>query len=75
VLWKAFAKEGKGQDLTASAYYEKKYNFLISQFTSINESVFLAKRYQLASDIELSARGARPAKPSLPPNFERVIFK
>lgn len=73
-LWKAFAKEGKGQDLTASAYYAKKYQFLISQFTLINSSVFMSKKRQLGgdSDAEFSRR---PAKPSLPANFERKIFR
>lgn len=74
-LWKAFGKEGKGQDLTASAYYAKKYQFLISQFSSINNQVFMAKRRELGSDNDSSDRSRRPAKPTLPANFERTIYR
>jgi len=72
VLWRAFEKEGKGQNLTAAAYYKRKYEFLISQFRRINEGAYIAKRYALGEDALLNQ--SRPAKPVLPANFERTIF-
>jgi hypothetical protein len=70
-LWKAFQKEGVGQDMKASSYYESKYEFLLEQFKRINSSVFVSKKYSLASQ---NFMGRRPPKPVLPPNFERVIY-
>jgi hypothetical protein len=69
ILWKAYGKEGKGQDLRASAFYKKKYKFLIEQFIKINSGAFIAKHYTLGnSPVELNRR---PYKPILPTQFER----
>ncbi len=73
VLWKAFAAEGKGQDLGASDFYKMKYNFLIDQFRRINEGCYVSKRYTLGEN-GLDPDGRRYPKPTLGPNFERVIF-
>ncbi len=74
VLWKAFAAEGKGQDMDASNYYQTKYNFLISQFQMINSGCFVAKRYNLDEGGLLDPQRFRYPKPLHNPNFERVIF-
>lgn len=73
VLWKAYAKEGKGQDLKASAYWESKFNFLLALFKEINNCVFVSKKYAL--DPTSYGIGRRPAKPVLPSNFEKVNYK
>lgn len=73
VLWKAFAAEGKGQDLAASAFYQSKYTYLIGQFRLINEGTYISKRYSLADGM-LDPMSFRYPKPTLNSNFERVIF-
>jgi hypothetical protein len=73
VLWKAFAAEGKGQDLQASAYYQSKYNFLIGVFRTINAGCFVSKHYSLGDSL-LDPQNYRYPKPMLGPNFERVIY-
>lgn len=73
ILWKAYGAEGKGQSLIASAYYKAKYNFLINQFRAINEGAFISKRYALG-DGESGLNNFRYPKPTMPSQFERVIF-
>jgi len=73
VLWKAFAAEGKGQDLQASAYYQSEYNFLIGVFRTINAGCFVSKHYSLGDSL-LDPQNYRYPKPMLGPNFERVIY-
>lgn len=73
ILWKAFEKEGNGQNLKAAQYYMKKYQFLIEQFRSINEGAFISKKYSL-DDGSLSDISTRYPRPTLPPNFERVRY-
>lgn len=74
ILWKAFEKEGKGQNLSASKYYKQKYSFLIEQFRTINQAAFLSKRYSLDDGSLSTLEARRYPKPSLPPQFERIIF-
>lgn len=74
VLWKAFASEGKGQNLRASAYYKSKYDFLIGQFRLINEGAFVGKRYSI-DEASLTIEGYRWPKPMLPPQFERNYYR
>lgn len=74
ILWKAFENEGKGQNLTASAYYKQKYDFLIEQFKIINNNAYIAKRYALGEGAPNTDTYRYP-KPFLPSNFEREIFK
>lgn len=74
ILWKAFEKEGKGQNLAASKYYAQKYKFLIEQFKSINQSPYVSKRYSLDDGTLSTLEARRYPKPTLPPNFERTIY-
>jgi hypothetical protein len=73
VLWQAFQSEGKGQDLQAAQYYQDKYEFIINQFRSINEGCYVSKNYALGEGM-LDPQKFRYPKPTLGPNFERVIF-
>jgi|SRR6266853_367876 len=73
ILWKAYGAEGKGQSLTAAAYYKNKYEFLINQFRAINEGCFVSKKYAI-DDGRLAIDNFRQSRPLLPANFERVIF-
>jgi len=72
VLWKAFAKEGKGQNLRAAKYYENKYRSLIVLATRVRSN--LTRRIQRLYDIrELNVR----PRPKLADNFtiSRPIMK
>ena len=68
VLWKAFAKEGKGQDLEASVYYKGKLDFLIETLKEINSNVFLGKQRVLGDTFHIG-QFATPARPVLPPDY------
>jgi len=70
-LWMAFAKEGKGQDLKASEYYKNKLDFLISNLKEINANVFLGKQRRLGDTFDVG-QFTTPARPMLPPEFERI---
>lgn len=74
VAWKAFEQEGPGQDLKASKYYKVLYNFIISEFKSINSGVFLSRKYRLRGADGLEIDAYRYPKPMLPPQFERTIY-
>lgn len=71
-LWRAYGKEGIGQNHKASAYYKERYKFLIGLFRKINSGAFACIRYQL--DEGLPPMGRRPTKPVLPANFESVRY-
>jgi hypothetical protein len=73
ILWKAFAAEGKGQNLNAAAYYQNKYNFIVTQFMAINNGCFIAMRYSLGQG-DLEVDDYRYPRPTLPTNFERTIY-
>lgn len=73
ILGKAYAAEGKGQNLKAASYYMKKYKFLIERFILINSGTYVGKQYQLGDGI-LELNAYRYPRPTLNPNFERVIF-
>lgn len=73
ILWKAFGAEGQGQNLKASEYYGKKYQFLIDRFRLINSGCFVGKKYQLGDGM-LEVNNFRYPRPTLNPNFERTIF-
>lgn len=73
ILKKAFGKEGKGQDLKISAYYDGKYQYLIDNFKKLNNWPFLSKKYSLDDSILTTNRGRVP-RPVLPTNFERVVY-
>jgi hypothetical protein len=72
-LWKAFAAEGKGQNMRASSYYMNRYQFLIEQFRQINAGAFIGKRYAI-DDGMLSIDAFRYPRPILPSNFESERF-
>lgn len=73
ILGKAYAAEGKGQNLKASQYYLKKYKFLIERFVMINSGCYVGKKYTLGDGI-LELNAYRYPRPTLNPNFERTIF-
>jgi len=68
VMMKAFAKEGKGQNLQASRYFKKKYDFLISMFKSINSGVYAIRSRSITNETNLKS-------PKLPSNFENVHYR
>lgn len=73
IMSKAYRSEGDGQNLIASDYYTQKYEFLIQQFKLINRQPFIGKRYGLGEG-NLEIDTFRYPRPSLNPNFERVIY-
>lgn len=75
VLWKAFAAEGKGQNLNASKYYKSKYDFLVNRFREINAGCYVGKKYMIDDAGLLTSDGNHQPKPLLPPNFERIIYR
>lgn len=76
VLSKAYAKEGKGQNLVAAQYFAGKFDFLISRFKQIFSGCFVSKKYRLMGGLaDVTDRvGRRPAKPALPANYENVQY-
>jgi hypothetical protein len=68
VLNKAYAKEGKGQNLDASKYYEIKYQQTLGRFKSIVENLF-SSRTKFQSPMADRLFGAKPPRPVLPPDF------
>lgn len=73
VLMKAFAAEGKGQNMSASQYYGQVYDFLIERFIAINQGAYIGKRYAIEDGL-ITIDGFRYPRPILPANFERVIY-
>lgn len=73
ILWKAFEAEGVGQNLPASQYYKKIYEYLITKFDSINQNCYIGKKYSLGEG-PLTINNFRYPRPILPSNFEREIF-
>lgn len=69
VLWKAFAQEGKGQDIEASVYYKAKLDFLLETLKEINTNVFLGKQHRLGDTFNIG-QFVTPARPVLPPDYE-----
>ena len=70
-LWQAFKKEGPGQDLKASSFWEQKYQYYLDYFRGTNERIHIAKVRTLTGK---RRENRRPAKPVLPSNFERVVY-
>lgn len=73
VLWKAFEKEGTGQNLIASKFYKSKLDFLINNFRLVNDGCFVSKKYSLG-DGDNGLENFRYPKPIWPANFERVLY-
>jgi hypothetical protein len=72
LLSKAFAKEGKGQDLQAAMYYIKKLEYLITALKDINSNVFLGQLSTLNDTLNMSRFGT-PARPVLPSEYGVVV--
>lgn len=68
VLARAYKKEGKGQNLEASKYFESKYEKLLIRFKKINMKLF-ATRVSYVREGNIRPWGYRPPRPVLPPNF------
>ena len=73
VLWKAFEKDGPGQNLSAAKYYENKFDFLVDRFKAINSGAFLSKRYAVDAGL-LTIDQWRYPRPILPSQFEAVRY-
>lgn len=65
VLWRAFQREGKGQNLKAAQYYKNRYDTLITLYKGVKESLTDAK--EQFDDIQRDRR--TPPKPRLAPDF------
>lgn len=65
VLWRAFLREGKGQNLKAAHYYQKKYELLVNEYKQAKERLTDAK--QVLND--QYRRSGKPAAPRLAPDF------
>lgn len=70
VLSRAFAKEGKGQDIQASQYYTKKLEILMGFLKEINSNVYLGKQ-RILNDADFAGAFATPARPILPADYPR----
>ena len=62
VLSRAFAKEGKGQNLTAAEYYKRKYEFLENRFQHLRERFW--NRNERLADIQDAAFLDDPVLPA-----------
>ncbi len=71
VLARAYKKEGKGQNLEASKYFEVKYERLLMRFKKINMRLF-ASRVGTIRDHVVRPWGYKPPRPMLPPNFPQT---
>lgn len=67
-LYRAFLKEGKGQNLTASKYYKQKFELLLSYFEKINSQSYISQRPAL-SEGYMRSLGGPPPPPQLPWNY------
>lgn len=72
VMWRAYKKEGKGQNLEASAYFKSKYDKLLDRFKKIVSQLFASRTHGLADQF-LNQYGQKPPHPRLPPNFGTPI--
>lgn len=67
VLWKAYLKEGKTQDLKAAKYFESRFLFIKEQLNSIVNKIPKAITYAMEPQRINSLR--TPGRPHLPWNF------
>jgi hypothetical protein len=68
VLATAYKKEGKGQNLDASKYYEQQYAVLLDRFKKIVDQLF-SSRTRGMKENTFPAYGGKPPRPRLPSNF------
>jgi hypothetical protein len=68
VLSKAFAKEGKGQNLAAANYYSVQFERTLARFKLIVNHLFVS-RTKFSTPMAGNQFGFKPPRPVLPPNF------
>ena len=64
-LYRAFLKEGKGQNMAASKYYKQKFELLLGYFEKINSQSYVSMRPALSGD-SMRSFGGPPPPPQLP---------
>ena len=64
VLYKAYQREGKGQNLAAAQYFKNKHEVAVSQFKKVVDKVPAAIHVHLGQT--QGRRSNKPARPSLP---------
>jgi hypothetical protein len=78
VLWKAFAKEGDGQNLDASQYWEKRYHLLLGRAKIITDNIYKIYTYSrkpgndiyCGNNFDYGYQGPTiPPRPILPSNY------
>lgn len=69
VLYRAFAAEGKGQNLIASQRYRKRYEMQLDLFRKINAHCFMVKKHQLLEIHPNYNYNVRLRRPILPSNY------
>ena len=74
VLKQAFRKEGKGQNLEAAGYYDKKYSQMMDQFKFIQGQLYSFRNHFVKDTPLFAERGGKPPRPVLPPNFGQVLY-
>lgn len=67
-LYRAFLKEGKGQNLIASEYHKKKFQAQLATLKLINANTYVSKRNNLEPS-DLRSRGGYHPMPQLPSNY------
>ena len=76
-MWRAFSKEGKGQNKEAAKYFKKKYDFLLEMFKKINAGIYLSR--ETSSPTPGRGRLSPPILPSgdtqFPGGFERINYR
>lgn len=68
VMSRAFKKEGKGQNVEASKYFQGKYENLLARFKVIVSQLFASRVHGVNSSLD-AVFGWKPPHPSLPTNF------
>jgi hypothetical protein len=63
VLQRSYMREGKGQNLQAAAYFEKKNKTFLDDFVKVYQKI---PKVLLGEDVSDSGLGKKPARPSLP---------
>ena len=74
VMSYAFRKEGKGQNLDAAKYFDKKYAMLLQRFRTITSQLFSIRNHFVKDSIPAGERGGKPPHPSLPSNFGEIVY-
>lgn len=73
VMRYAYLREGKGQNLQASAAFEKKYNALLARFKKIVAQLFSARTPSIRDGF-IPSQSVKPPHPVLPPNFGTPVL-